>query len=157
MSAVRRQHGVCIALLFASSVALKLSARAPTRASPHALRALRDLALVGEQLRELRAAVLPAAEQSMLPSIDELSALSLSLESGTDQLSASVGALCLSMQATAREASVETVPAATRSPGTEPTMRGKPASLKDMRLQASRLHQLVDEERQVAATEAHRT
>ena len=83
---------------------------ARARASPQALRALRDIALVGEHLRELEAAVQPAAEfgAAMVPleTAAELSELSSSFRSGTTALYDSLGALSTATTQQGRAASL---------------------------------------------------
>ena len=130
--------------------AVQLSAQRPVRASPYALKALRDLALLTDQLSELRSAVQPAAEQgeyalSRGPS-SELASLSSTLDAGTGKLSASLDSLAKAMRAVPTEEKVGSAEAEGGAGGA-----GGPASLKTLTLEASRLHQLVDEERQLIA------
>ena len=131
--------------------AVQLSAQRPVRASPYALKALRDLALLTDQLSELRSAVQPAAEQgeyalSRGPS-SELASLSSTLDAGTGKLSASLDSLAKAMRA--QPPTEEKVGSAEVEGGAGGA--GGPASLKTLTLEASRLHQLVDEERQLIA------
>ena len=131
--------------------AVQLSAQRPVRASPYALKALRDLALLTDQLSELRSAVQPAAEQgeyalSRGPS-SELASLSSTLDAGTGKLSASLDSLAKAMRA--QPTTEEKVGSAEVEGGAGGA--GGPASLKTLTLEASRLHQLVDEERQLIA------
>ena len=129
------------ALGAALSTGPSASAR-PVRASPFALKALRDIALVGDQMRELQDAVRPAAELGYAPlkSMSELTSFSSALEAGTSQLAASLASLTLDTPPPAAAAEGEDAAALDAS---------KPQSLKELTEQASRLHQLVDEERQL--------
>ena len=94
-------------------LALVTAMVAPTpqvaRASPLALRSLRDLALVSAQLRELQGAVQPAAESSSsLPAqARELAALQTALDQGTSTLSTSLRALQLAVQKSALNTAIE--------------------------------------------------
>ena len=127
------------------------------------MRALRDLALVSDQLRELQAAVAPAAEQipSALSSATahELASLSSTLEAGTGSLSDSLSALSVAVQKTAlieaededaSDAAAAAV-AASKSGRLAPGgPRPKRASdLKSLTGEASRLHATVEKARQL--------
>ena len=129
------------ALGAALSTGPSASAR-PVRASPFALKALRDIALVGDQMRELQDAVRPAAELGYAPlkSMSDLTSFSSALEAGSSQLAASLASLTL-----------DTPPPAAAAEGEDAATldASKPQSLKELTEQASRLHQLVDEERQL--------
>ena len=133
-----------------AAVALSAGPARPVRASPYALKALRDIALVGENIRELQAAVQPAAEQGF-SSTDQLSSLSSVLESGTGRLVTSLDSLSAAVNT--YEAATPPSPPATEADLDDAAalvgMASKPASLKSLTEQASKLHQLVDEERQV--------
>ena len=127
--------------------AVQLSAQRPVRASPYALKALRDLALLTDQLSELRSAVQPAAEQgeyALSGRPTELASLSSTLDVGTGKLSASLDSLANAMRSAPTEEKASGAEA-------EGGASGGPASLKSLTLEASRLHQLVDEERQLIA------
>lgn len=160
-------------LLLPAALAVQLPTPSPARASPYALRALRDMALVQEQLWELQAAVQPAAEQGYAlssASAQELSALSSTIDQGTGALTRSVETLSVAVQKSALISS-EAVPSLPRPPAADAVaaaakndgdtgpassdsqdtaqLPSAPISLKALTAQASRLHQTVEEERQL--------
>jgi hypothetical protein len=166
-SRVAGRHAVPLLLLHASALfAVRLPATpgrasTPVRASPYALRALRDIALVQEQLRELRGAVQPAAEQGCYLSsslAQEIAGLSSSLGAGTGALSQSVDALSIAVgsaspvaappsPSSAESASALALTSGNSSAAVEAA--GAPANLKTLTATASRLHQTVEEERRL--------
>ena len=125
---------------------------APARASSYALCALRDLALVCEQLRELQAELQPAAEQGyMLQPAHELASLATAIDAGRGALSDSLGALSVFVRKSALiDASLPSSTALTSErQGLQELSSPASTSLKALTSQATKLHQMVAEERQM--------
>ena len=106
------------------------------RASPLALRTLRDIAVVGARLGEMQQAVRPAAEYGT-DAGDELRTLSSTLNASTAEMVSSLQALQLMVQKTRFDSRLLQEPA-------------QPAEgLKALRGQASTLHRQIDEQREL--------
>ena len=124
---------------------------APESTSSYALCALRDLALVSEQLRELQAVLQPAAEQGYsLQPANKLASLSTAIDAGRGALAESLGALSISVR---KNKLIESSPSSSTAYSSEQELQElvAPASttLKDLTAQAAKLHQTVAEERQM--------
>ena len=124
-------------LLAASALAARaLLVPAVPRASPLALRTLRDIAVVGARLGEMQQAVRPAAEYGT-DAGDELRTLSSTLNASTAEMVSSLQALQLMVQKTRFDSRLLQEPA-------------QPAEgLKALRGQASTLHRQIDEQREL--------
>ena len=133
-----RPHSRCVLLLLAASAlaARALLVPAVPRASPLALRTLRDIAVVGARLGEMQQAVRPAAEYGT-DAGDELRTLSSTLNASTAEMVSSLQALQLMVQKTRFDSRLLQEPA-------------QPAEgLKALRGQASTLHRQIDEQREL--------
>ena len=127
-----------VLLLLATSAlaARALLVPAVPRASPLALRTLRDIAVVGARLGEMQEAVRPAAEYGT-DAGDELRTLSSTLNASTAEMVSSLQALQLMVQKTRFDSRLLQEPA-------------QPAEgLKALRGQASTLHRQIDEQREL--------
>ena len=133
-----RPHSRRVLLLLAASAlaARALLVPAVPRASPLALRTLRDIAVVGARLGEMQQAVRPAAEYGT-DAGDELRTLSSTLNASTAEMVSSLQALQLMVQKTRFDSRLLQEPA-------------QPAEgLKALRGQASTLHRQIDEQREL--------
>ena len=133
-----RPHSRRVLLLLAASAlaARALLVPAVPRASPLALRTLRDIAVVGARLGEMQQAVRPAAEYGT-DAGDELWTLSSTLNASTAEMVSSLQALQLMVQKTRFDSRLLQEPA-------------QPAEgLKALRGQASTLHRQIDEQREL--------
>ncbi|KOO29549.1 hypothetical protein Ctob_003478, partial [Chrysochromulina tobinii] len=126
-----------------AAVRVTVGANSALRASPLGLRALRDLGLVSQQLRELQELVQPAAEQGCKAptQASEIASLRAVLDGGIVSLTGSLGELTASIEAASRSAPAP-LPLATTSEA------AAPASLKTLCEQASRLHRTVQKQRE---------
>jgi phage-related tail protein len=87
-----------------AAVRVTVGANSALRASPLGLRALRDLGLVSQQLRELQELVQPAAEQGCKAptQASEIASLRAVLDGGIVSLTGSLGELTASIEAASR-------------------------------------------------------
>ena len=120
-------------LLLLSSSLLAMSA---SRASPMALRALRDLALTSSKVMALQEAMLPLAQGGWMPDAT-LSNLASSLAADSSDLTASLDTLALSVSRLSSMENARPVPE-TETP---------PQTLKSLQGSAVRLHRQVERQR----------
>ena len=129
-----------LVLLYAVACAtMSVNSGAPAlRASPKALRALRDLGLVGERVRELQDAVRPAAEQgyaSLPAQVGDLSTLQSILNNGAASLEEALSELSATLKSATSDDPLAPAPAS-------------PSSLKALCDEASSLHRKVKKQRE---------